>query len=74
MHTSRNVTHTHTNLLTAKLTRKEFLTYLGMLMLTVFGISSFLKNLKNIPGLNPTKSKVTKNVAKSSFGSGPYGV
>jgi hypothetical protein len=45
-----------------------------MLMFTVFGISSFLKNLKNISGLNPTKSKVTKNVARSSFGTGTYGV
>jgi hypothetical protein len=63
-----------TNLLKAKLTRKEFLSILGMLMITVFGVSSFLKNLKNIPGLNPTKSKVTKNVARSSFGHGSYGV
>ena len=58
-------------ILTKEMTRKEFLTYLGMLMLTIFGISSLLKNISS---LSPTKSKVTKNVVKSSFGSGVYGV
>jgi hypothetical protein len=53
------------------MTRKEFLSYLGMFMLMVFGISTLLKNIKS---LNPTKSKVTKNIAKSSFGSGAYGI
>jgi len=58
-------------ILTKEMTRREFLTYLGMLLLTVFGISTLLKNISS---LNPTKSKVTKNITKSSFGYGPYGV
>jgi hypothetical protein len=57
-------------ILTKEMTRKEFLAYLGMLLLTIFGISALLKNLAS---LNPTKSKIAKNVTKPSFGSGAYG-
>lgn len=52
-----------------EMTRKEFLIYLGMLMLTIFGISSFIKNIQS---LNPTKN--TKKLSETSFGSGVYGV
>jgi hypothetical protein len=63
-------------ILTKKMTRKEFLVYLGMIMFTVIGISSRIKSLKSISSLNPTKiQKQPKTLsAKTSFGSGPYGV
>jgi hypothetical protein len=64
---SRNIQ----KILTKEMSRKEFLSYIGLLLLTVFGISAFLKN---ISALNPTKSKGTKRIPKSSFGSGAYGV
>lgn len=50
---------------TTKITRKEFLTYLGVLTLGILGISSILKLLTEI---NP---KTTKQTA---FGKGAYGV
>ena len=53
------------------MTRKEFLKYLGLFMLTVFGISALLKNLSK---LNPSKPKIARNIKRSSFGSGVYGV
>lgn len=56
-------------ILTKEMSRKEFLAYLGMITLTIFGISAFLKNLSS---LNPIKN--TKKLTKTSFGSGAYGV
>ncbi|MFZ3301088.1 MAG: hypothetical protein WA152_00020 [Microgenomates group bacterium] len=50
---------------TTKLTRKEFLTYLGVLTLGILGISSILKLLTEI---NPKQQKQT------AFGKGAYGV
>lgn len=60
-------------LLTKKMTRKEFLVYLGVIGLAVFGISSFFKSISN---LNPTKNtkQFKKPVTKRPFGSGAYGV
>lgn len=60
-------------ILTHEMTRKEFLTYLGVFCLTVLGISAFLKRLAD---LNPTqKTKLPKQVkANIAFGSGQYGV
>ena len=49
-------------ILTKKMTRRQFLTYLGVIGLTVLGISSFLKSLKSISSLNLTKN--TKQVKK----------
>ena len=57
------------NFTTKKITRKEFIVYLGMIMLTVLGISSFTKSILKI---SPTKR--TKKSAKTSYGSGAYGV
>lgn len=57
-------------ILTKEMTRKEFLTYLGMFFITVSGISALLKNLSQ---LNP-KSKKTIAKNPSSFGSRAYGV
>lgn len=57
-------------ILTKKMTRKEFLLFLGVFFMTVSGISALLKNLSK---LNP---KFKKTIAKksSSFGSRAYGV
>jgi hypothetical protein len=59
-------------ILTKEVTRREFLAYLGLFMLTIFGISSLLKNLKSISSLSSTKT--TKKLARTLFGSGAYGV
>lgn len=55
---------------TTKLTRKEFLTYLGVLTLGILGISSFLKLVTE------TNQSFFKKSSKltTGFGSGPYGV
>ena len=60
-------------ILTKEMTRKEFLTYFGLLILTVFGISALLKNISK---LSPTKKQkvVASAERKSSFGTGGYGV
>lgn len=52
---------------TTKLTRKDFLIYSGMLLLTITGIVSLLNTLNNLD--IPKGSK-----AKQGFGSQPYGV
>jgi hypothetical protein len=57
-------------LLTKKMTRKQFLVYTGLLVVSVFGISSFLNNISAIYRPN----KVNKIPKKTSFGSGAYGV
>jgi hypothetical protein len=61
-------------MLEKKVTRKEFLVYLGMLFLTIFGISSLLKSLSK---LSPTKKRLSKSslpAGRQGFGSGAYGV
>jgi TRAP-type mannitol/chloroaromatic compound transport system permease small subunit len=60
--------------------RKEFLTYIGILLLAITGISGILKNLSNLNVLNLKKQdkkdvlnlKQTKPIT-SGFGSGTYG-
>lgn len=47
------------NLLTRSMTRKEFLVFLGLAVLTISGIDKFLKPLSSS--------------AKSGFGGGSYG-
>lgn len=55
-----------------KLTRKEFLTYMGVLTLGILGISSFLKLLSEV---NPKQTRLgTNNQKQSAFGQGAYGV
>lgn len=57
---------------TTKLTRKEFLTYLGVLTLGILGISSFLKLLSEVnPRMNTSR---TNNKKQTAFGKGAYGV
>jgi len=60
-------------LLATKVTRREFLTYLGVLMLTVSGISSVMKSVTNIDLFRSVEpSHDTK--AQKGFGAGAYGV
>jgi hypothetical protein len=55
------------NLLTAEITRKEFLSYLGIFMLTITGVSGLLRSVTNI--------KITDQFTpKQGYGTGPYGV
>lgn len=51
------------NLFDQKMDRKEFLIYLGLILLAITGISGFLKNLKNI----------SSPKAEKGFGAKPYG-
>lgn len=53
-------------LLNRKMTRKQFLVSLGGIFLTIFGISSLLKNLKEVG--------IEKQEIKRKFGSGQYGI
>lgn len=57
--------------MTKKMTRKEFLTYLGMFFLAITGIS---KTLKNISKFNPKSKKLISKPHSSAFGSRAYGV
>lgn len=54
-----------------KLTRKEFLLYMGTLSLGILGISSFLKLLAEI---NPRQNNLVVNQKQTAFGKGPYGI
>lgn len=58
-------------LLSKRLTRKEFLTYLGLLVLTISGISGLLRTLSN-PQLAEFERKASKT--NRPYGDGPYGV
>lgn len=51
-------------LMQKEMTRKEFLVYAGILLLTITGISGIWKNVSGI--VNGTSQK--------GFGSGPYGL
>lgn len=59
--------------LNKKMTRTEFLRYLGLMMVSVIGISTMLKNLSE---LDPKAKKTNKlsSSGKRTFGSGAYGV
>jgi hypothetical protein len=52
-----------------KMDRKEFLVFLGLVALTVTGVSGIMKNLSNINPVEVKKRKVTQG-----FGTGPYGI
>jgi hypothetical protein len=55
-------------LLSKEMTRKEFLLHIGLLLLTLTGISSLLRTISD-PHLASRNTKSSKG-----FGSGPYGV
>ena len=59
--------------LSKELSRKDFLKYLGVFILTIFGISAFLKNLSSF-GSTKKVRQVKTLASKSSFGHGVYGV
>jgi sec-independent protein translocase protein TatA len=56
-------------LLTKNMTRQEFLIHLGLIVITVLGISSYINQLKSIG----VKSSTHKS-HKHSFGSSVYGI
>jgi hypothetical protein len=56
-------------LLTQEMSRKDFLKFLGAGALVVFGVSNFIKMLKDLQK-SPTASKETR----SGFGSSKFGV
>lgn len=58
--------------LAKKMTRTEFLKYLGVMVVSVVGISSMLKNLAEIN--EPHKKVKLSSSGKRTFGSGAYGV
>jgi len=58
---------------TVKLTRKEFLVYVGTIFVGILGIPAFLELIsKTHPVSRVSKSSQNKNI--TSFGSGAYGV
>lgn len=59
--------HHLSQLLSQELTRKQFLLYLGLLLLTVTGVTGLAKTLSD-PKLIHKQS-----AANRGFGSGPYG-
>jgi hypothetical protein len=60
---------TFDKLLSKKMTRKEFLLHLGLLIFAITGISGILKTLGDPHGLGLPRGKALRE-----FGSGPYGV
>lgn len=61
---------------TAKLTRKEFLVYVGAISLGIIGIPSLLKVVSDVkPNAGTRKAKTLATKPKPhTFGSGAYGV
>ena len=59
-----------------KLTRQEFLVYMGAILVGVLGIPSLLKLVSDVkPGSNTQKlDKLATRTKSRSFGSGSYGV
>ena len=55
-------------LLSQELTRKQFLLYLGLLLLTVTGVTGLVKTLSDPKLIHKQRT------ATQGFGSGPYGV
>ena len=58
------------NILKKQMTRKEFVSYMGVIILTLLGIPSLLKPLSDL-GV-PQKRKKGGGI-KHTFGSGAYG-
>ncbi len=60
---------------TTKLTRKEFLVYMGAIFVGIVGIPSLLKLVSDVsPKSNTSTKRVVKKPAPHTFGSGAYGV
>lgn len=57
----------------AKLTRKEFLVYVGVVFMGILGIPTLLKLVSDVNPKLSTK-RVVKKSAPRTFGSGAYGV
>lgn len=57
-------------LLETEVNRKEFLQYVGIAMLAVFGIGSLLQALT---GAKPNKQLTQPAASSSSYGGAPYG-
>jgi hypothetical protein len=64
--------HVFKNLLTKRITRKQFLVYLGILVLTVLGISPLIKSISNLD-LTKRLRQPKIPIAQNGFGAGPYG-
>lgn len=58
---------------TVKLTRKEFLMYVGVVFLGILGVPSLLKLVSDVNPKLSTK-RIVKKSASRTFGSGAYGV
>lgn len=58
------------NVLNKQMTRKEFFKYLGIMFVSVFGISSLMKSLSE---LDISQKSKKANISKSNFGTGVYG-
>ena len=62
-------------LASVKLTRSEFLTYVGVVFLGILGIPSLLKLVSDVsPKSNTNTKRIVKKPAPHTFGSGAYGV
>lgn len=60
------------NVLQQKLTRKEFIQYVGSGLMVLFGVSSLLKAIQT-PLSKGTQTKVAQNSNNTSYGSQAYG-
>jgi hypothetical protein len=58
-------------LLSKKMTRREFLGIVGLALITVLGINSMLKN---VAGLTTGRKIKSRALTKRVFGSGAYGI
>lgn len=57
------------NILKHEVTRSEFLKYIGVALLGMMGVSSFIKNLhKNVLPSTKTTTKRTAGYGKSAYG------
>ncbi|HUD20623.1 MAG TPA: hypothetical protein VMQ44_00975 [Candidatus Saccharimonadales bacterium] len=69
------------NLLAKPVTRKEFLSYVGVLLLALVGVSALLRSISDVTGhqinpKDPLKSLAGTNPQKgltNSYGGGSYG-
>ena len=58
-----------------KLTRKEFLVYVGVVFVGILGIPTLLKLVSDVsPKSNANTKRIVKKPAPHTFGSGAYGV
>jgi hypothetical protein len=60
-----------TNILNKQMSRRQFVSYIGIIALTLLGIPSLLKSLTDLG--TPQKRKVVAN-SNRRFGTGAYGV